>query len=490
MSDDHDDIDPDDEFPDETEDTSGSAMAALLAGTAIPTNPDPGELVSGTIISIGAEDVFVDIGATSEATIAVIELLDDDGDLNLSIGDSLEATVVSLRGGIRLARKIGKGGASGSDVLDGAYQSGLPVEGRVEESNKGGFTIMLPGNTRAFCPISQIDSRYVDEPELYVGQTLEFLITEMKGRRDVVVSRRQLLKALEAKQAEETRKKLVEGAILKGTVASLMSYGAFVELGGLQGLIHISQLSHTRVDHPSEVVQVGDEINVKVLKIDNESGKIGLGLKQLSADPWDSAESTIQVGTRYDGRVSRVAEFGAFVELVPGIDGLLHVSELAPGRRNVDPRKIVEPGQMVRVEVKSLDLERRRVSLLRVDAEDSDEAVDIQVGALLTGTVERVLPHGVVVRLGPGKTGLIKNSEMATKPGSDHRRDFPTRTPIEVEVLSIEADGRDIRLSRKAAQDRAERARVDEFQKERGAQTSDAPFSSMAEKLRSALDKK
>ena len=456
--------DDDDLFPDERDaDADKAEMAALLAGTSMPETPDQGATVRGTVLTIGAEDAFLDIGAKSEAVIARAELLGDDGELAVGPGDVVEATVLSTSDGIRLTRRIGKGAGQGREALEAAHQSGIPVDGKVAAVRKGGYDVTLPGNTRAFCPISQINNQYVDDPEVWVGQDLEFLITELKGR-NVVVSRRRLLDAQQAELAAATREKLAEGAVLTGEVVRLAGFGAFVDLGGVQGLLHVSQMSHTRVSHPSEVVQVGDRVTVQVLNIDDDKGRIGLGMKQLIQNPWESVNSLLKVGGRYDGRVVRVANFGAFVEVVPGIEGLLHVSELAPGRRNVDAQRLIEPGASVRVEVQQIELERRRLKLARVDEGDPDEAQEIAPGAVLTGTVERTDRNGVFVRLGPGRTGLVPNSEMGTAQGADHGKEFPPGTRLEVEVLEVGDDGRRIRLSRKSLLARAERAGVDEYQ--------------------------
>lgn len=458
------DQDDDDLFPDERDaDADKAEMAALLAGMTMPEDPDQGTVVRGTVLTIGAEDAFLDIGAKSEAVISRADLLNDDGELGVGPGDTVEATVISTKDGIRLSKRIGRGSGQGREALEGAYGAGLPVTGRVAATRKGGFDVTLPGNTRAFCPISQIDNNFVEDGEVWVGQELEFLLTEMNAR-NVVVSRRRLLDAQQEQLAAETRETLAEGAVMTGKVVRLADFGAFVDIGGLHGLLHVSQMSHTRVNHPSEVLKVGDDVTVQVLKIDTDRDRISLGMKQLIQNPWDAITALLKVGGRYDAQVVRVTNFGAFVEVAPGIEGLLHVSELAPGRRNVDATKLIEAGAVVRVEVQQIDQERRRLKLARVDEGDAERTVEIVPGAVLSGTVERVDNIGVFVRLGPGKTGLVPNAEMDTPRGADHNKQFPPGTRLEVEVLEVDDDARRIRLSRKSIADRAERTGVDEYQ--------------------------
>jgi small subunit ribosomal protein S1 len=444
-------------------------MEAMLAGVSLPKDPEPGTVVKGVVVQVGDAEVFIDIGAKSEASMSRDELVDDKGQMEVKVGDTIEASVVSTRDGIRLSRRMLKSAKSRADLRD-AFGSGIPVEGRVESVRKGGFEVSLPGGVKAFCPLSQIDERRVEEPAAWVGRTLEFRIVELDDKaRNVVVSRRRLLEQESAKRAEETRKRVVEGAVLKGRVVSLQSYGAFIDLGGIQGLAHVSELSHSRVSHPSEVLKPGDEVNVQVLKVDAESGKVSLGLKQLAEDPWMSVAEKVRPGERLDGKVSRVAEFGAFVEVAPGIEGLVHVSEFSPGKKSADARKLVQPGEAIRVKVLDVDPSARRISLGRVDADAPDEDVEIVPGVYVRGKVERVEPFGIFVRLGPGMTGLVPNEEMGTTRGTDHRKDFAPGSEMEVQVLAVEEGGKRVRLSRAAALARAEREESDKFRGKTGA---------------------
>lgn len=462
----------DDDFPDERDDVAQKKeLGAMLMGSGPPTSlPEVGTIVKGPIIQIGDLDIFIDIGAKAEATIDKKELLDPDGNLEVALGDELEASVVSVKDGIRLSRGSLKAARS-RQAIDEAFAAGLPVEGKVEGVNKGGLEVLLGGGMRAFCPMSQIDERRVEDPQLWVGRTLEFLVVDMgRGRgKNAVVSRRKLLEAKTAVDAEVTRAKLVPGAVVRGKVSSLQNYGAFIELGGLQGLLHISDISHTRLSHPGAELTVGDEVAVKVLRVDAETGKISLGRKQLLDDPWATVSQSVPVGGEIAGHISRVAEFGAFVEVAPGIEGLVHVSELAAGKKVSDARKIAKSGDRIRVRVQEVDAAKRRISLARVDDGPARAEGTIAVGSIVDGVVARVEPFGVFVRLGPGQTGLVPNEELGSESKMDHAKEFPPDTPMKVEILAIEDGGKKIRLSRARAMQRAEREEVDKYRGDSGA---------------------
>jgi small subunit ribosomal protein S1 len=252
-------------------------------------------------------------------------------------------------------------------------------------------------------------------------------------------------------------------------VVSLQGYGAFIDLGGLQGLLHVSEISHARISHPSEALQVGQRVKVKVLKVDAESGKVSLGMRQLEADPWQTVADRVRAGDRFEGKVTRVAEFGAFVAVEPGIEGLVHVSELALGGRGNDARKLVQAGDEMTVKVLAVDAEARRISLGRLDPDAIDETdVVLERGRVVKGKVDRVEPFGVFVRLGPGVTGLIPNEEMGTDRSADHKRNFPPGTPVEVEIQAVEDNGRRIRLSRASVLAQAERDELERYRSRDG----------------------
>jgi len=340
--------------------------------------PAVGGKVSGKILSLGEEWVFVDLGGKSEGRIAAAELKDAEGNLTVKEGDTLEATVTGAdpeSGALLLKRKAGGKGkrTEVSAEIKQAYESGLPVEGLVTGLNKGGAEVQISG-MRAFCPLSQLDLRYVEDPQRFVGQKLQFKVSRLEeGNRggrgpNIVLSRRALLEEEQQAKAAETREKLQVGAILNGRVTSLTTYGAFVDLGGIEGMLHVSEIGHSRTAHPQDVFQVGQEIEVQVIKI--EKGKdekrperISLSRRALEKDPWRDAVSRFPEGTETTGKVMRTETFGAFVELVPGLEGLVHISEIGAGRRLNHAKEAVQPGQEVQVRVLGVDTARRRISL-------------------------------------------------------------------------------------------------------------------------------
>ena len=343
-------------------------FATLFEASLKAKRVERGQTIEGTIVAIGPEVAFIDVGGKGEATIDVAELKDDEGDIEVAVGDRIQAVVVSTAGGLTLSRKLARGAASQRQLED-AFHSGLPVEGKVEKVVKGGYEVRVAGQ-RAFCPFSQIDTARTD-PSQHEGKVYTFRITEYKeGGRNLVVSRRTLLEEEQRATAAEVKKTIVTGAVINGRVASVREFGAFVDLGGgVQGLLHISEMGWSRVADPSEMLKPGDEITVKVLQVDEAKGKISLGLKQLSEDPWSRVEATYAVGQVLTGRVTRVTEFGAFVELAPGIEALAHVSTFAPTGRSDDWKTSVGVGVAVAVEILSIDLEKKRIGVAVVPSD-------------------------------------------------------------------------------------------------------------------------
>jgi small subunit ribosomal protein S1 len=441
--------------PDESTEDFATLFASHDAGPALQV----GQVVKGRVFHITAENVFVDVGGKGEAWIDRAELTDDDGRLRVVVGDEVEATVVKTGDETRLSYKLQRG-AQARQALAMAAQSGMPVEGKVAGVIKGGYEVTVAG-LRGFCPFSHMELRRVETPEDYVGRVLEFRITRYgENGRNLVLSRRQLLEEQAARDAEETRKKIVVGAVLPGTVASLADFGAFVDLGGVQGLVPVSEISHSRIGRPADRLRVGDVVTVKVLRVDEEKGRISLSLKALEGDPWAAVPGRLRERQVVRGRAARSTEFGVFVELLPGVDGLLHTTEI-PRHRQTALRDAAASGAEITVMILNVDLEKRRVALA-LAPDDAMPGAQIEstvaVGAMLTGTVERVEPFGVFVRLGPGQTGLVPNAELGTARGSDHRKAFPIGSELKVLVLDIEEGGRRIRLSHAQALAQEERA--------------------------------
>ena len=336
-----------------------------------------GQTIEGRIVSIGAKVAFVDIGGKGEAEIDVAELKDADGDIDVNVGDRIAAMVVSTSGGITLSRK-GVRNAATQRELEDAYRAGLAVEGKVVQEVKGGYEVRV-ARERAFCPLSQIDIIRTENAAVHVGQTYRFKIIEYKeGGRNVVVSRRKQLEEEQRANADEMRKSIVPGAVITGRVVSVPDFGAFVDLGGgIQGLLHVSEMSWTRVSNPNEVVAPGDEITVRVLRVDDANGKIALGLKQLQDDPWTTAPEKFPVGTVRTGRVARIAEFGVFVELEPGFTGLLPAAETGTDR-GVDLRRAFPIGSEVQVVVHEVDAAARRIRLSKKAVAEQQEQAEVR----------------------------------------------------------------------------------------------------------------
>jgi small subunit ribosomal protein S1 len=327
---------------------------------------EKGQTVEGTIVAIGPEVAFVDVGGKGEALIEIGELKDDEGVLEVAVGDRIQAMVTSTDGGLTLSRRLARGAASDRQLEDAA-DTGLPVEGRVEGVIKGGYEVRIGGH-RAFCPMSQIDLARTADPGEHVGRVYAFRITEYReGGRNLVVSRRALLEDEQRVRAAEIRRTIVPGAVVTGRVVSVVEFGAFVDLGGgVQGLLHVSEMGWSRVPDIMEVVRPGEEVTVKVLRVDDATQRIALGLKQLSEDPWSTAGARYEVGQVVTGRVTRLAQFGAFVELEPGVEGLIHVSAFAPGGQSNAWSKAVPAGTMLTCELLAVDLEKKRIGLAPV----------------------------------------------------------------------------------------------------------------------------
>ena len=351
-------------------------FAAMFEASEKARRFERGQTVEGIVVAFGSEVAFVSLGGKSEAQIDLAELKDADGAFEVAVGDRIQAKVVSTSGGMVLSRK-GVRNAATQRELEEAFRAGLAVEGRVEKAVKGGYEVRI-ARERAFCPLSQIDIVRTVDPAVHEGKTYSFRIIEYRdGGHTLVVSRRQQLEEEQRVNAEAIRRSIVPGAVMMGRVASVLDYGAFVDLGGgIQGLLHVSDMSWSRVPSAHAVVAVGNEVTVKVLRVDEATGKISLGLKQLLEDPWSAAASRFEVGQVRTGRVTRIADFGAFVELEPGIEGLAHASTFPPTSRRGDWATAVSPGTTASFEIVSVDIPQKRIGLAPVEEGSSrDRAV-------------------------------------------------------------------------------------------------------------------
>ena len=333
--------------------------------------PKVGQQVKGRIIEVGSEQVFVDLGGKAEASMDIENLKDADGHVSVAAGDELEAVVTSVdaeTGAVVLGSRHGKH-LHGSDELEAAFQQGLPVEGHITGTTKGGLEVQIAGH-RAFCPASQVDIRFVEDLSTLVGERCAFRITKLEGGRrlNLVVSRRALLEEEQAARAAKTRELLKQGAVLTGTVTNLKDFGAFIDLGGVEGMVHISELALGRVQHPQDILHLGQQVEVAVLRVEQTGDpkrpeKIALSIRALAKNPWSDAVDRYRSGARVSGKVTRTQPFGAFVEIEPGLEGLIHISELGAGRRINHPEEVLRSGERVEVTVLQVDPERRRISL-------------------------------------------------------------------------------------------------------------------------------
>ena len=376
--------------------------------------PQVGDLVHGTVASVGREHVYVNLGSKSDAIIDIQDVTDADGNLTLSVGDPVDMAISAIdadSGTLLLGSKHGRRmhGAAG---LEQAFEQHLPVEGHVTGVTKGGVEVEIAG-VRAFCPASQVSLQFVEDLSSYIGQRLAFRITKFEGGKhpNLVVSRRELLEEERKAQAAELRAKVVPGAVLPGTVTSLQAYGAFVDLGGVEGMVHISELAFERVRHPSDLLSVGQQVEVAVLRVDQTDNpkhpeKIALSLRALAKNPWTDADRQYPVGTTVKGRVTRVQPFGAFVELAPGLEGMVHISELGAGRRVSHPNEVLSEGAEVEATVLSVDLDKRRIGLSldparQGTAEPSPQAADYAKPSQGMGTLGDLLRQSM--SQGPSK---------------------------------------------------------------------------------------
>lgn len=479
-------------------------FAALFEASIQTKRFDRGQTIEGTIVAIGPEVAFINVGGKGEATIDLGELKDDEGDVEVKVGDRIQAVVVSTGGGLVLSRRLALGAANAGQLED-AFRAGLPVEGKVEKATKGGLEVRI-ARQRAFCPMSQIDTMRTEDATVHEGRVYSFRIIEYRdGGEKFVVSRRAILEEEQKTKSVEIRKSITVGAVLTGRVVSVRDFGAFVDLGaGVQGLLHVSEMAWARVSKAEDVVKAGDEVTVKVLRVDEANGQIALGLKQLSADPWTTIAESYAVGQVLQGTITRITDFGAFVELEAGVEALAHMSTFAPTGRTGGWSKAISPGMTGAFEILSIDPEKKRLGVAIVE-EGSAKAGDagaappatvaatrtgIVPGARMIGKVERHETFGVFVFLAPGRTGLMPLSETGVEKGADIKKAFPVGSEVDVIVLESDPQGRRIRVSHKAIEAAAEAAEVREY-KERAEVAQSGSFGgSLADKLRGALSTK
>ena len=411
-----------------------------------------GEVITAEVVRVDYNFVVVNAGLKSEAYVPIEEFKDDRGEVTVQPGDFISVAIESVENGYGdtiLSRDKAKRLAAWMN-LEQALESGELVTGTVTGKVKGGLTVMTNG-IRAFLPGSLVDTRPVKDTTPYEGKTFEFKVIKLdRKRNNVVVSRRAVVEANMGEERAKLLETLKEGAIVKGIVKNITDYGAFVDLGGIDGLLHITDLAWRRVRHPSEVVQVGQELEAKVLKFDQDKNRVSLGLKQLGEDPWVGIARRYPQGTRLFGKVTNITDYGAFVEVEAGIEGLVHVSEMDWTNKNVDPRKVVQLGEEVEVMVLDIDEDRRRISLgmKQCKANPWEEfAQSHKKGDKVSGQIKSITDFGVFIGLPGGIDGLVHLSDLSwNESGEDAVRNFKKGDEVEAVVLAIDTERERISL--------------------------------------------
>jgi small subunit ribosomal protein S1 len=428
------------------------SFAEMLEQSLAATNIKPGAIITGIVVDMNSDMVIVNAGLKSEAVIPAEQFLNERGELEVKIGDEVEVALDTVEDGFgetRLSREKAKRTRTWTRLED-AFQKSEIVTGIISGRVRGGFTVDVD-LVRAFLPGSLVDVRPIRDPGALEGQVLEFKVIKLDQKRNnVVVSRRAVVEAEYSAERESLLKNLQEGSVLKGVVKNLTDYGAFVDLGGIDGLLHITDMAWKRVKHPSEVVSVGQELEVKVLKFDRERNRVSLGLKQLGADPWADLARRYPPSTRLFGKVTNIADYGCFAEIEEGVEGLVHVSEMDWTNKNVNPHKVVQIGDEVEVMVLDIDEERRRISLGLKQCKPNpwvEFAENFNKGDKVSGQIKSITDFGVFIGLSGGIDGLVHLSDLSWDvPGEEAVRNYKKGEEIEATVLAIDPERERISL--------------------------------------------
>src|SRR6056297_2687212 len=428
------------------------SFAELFEQTLDESKLRPGAIVTGRVVEIRDDVVVVNAGLKSEGIVPIHQFQTDDGELEVEVGDEVEVSLEAVEDGFgetRLSREKAKR-ARIWDKLEKASEAEENVIGQISGKVKGGFTVSIDG-IRAFLPGSLVDVRPVRDPSYLEGKDLEFKIIKLDRRRNnLVVSRRAVVEHEFAAEREDLIERLDEGAVVKGVVKNLTDYGAFLDLGGIDGLLHITDMSWKRVRHPSEVVEVGDELEVRVLRFDRERMRVSLGLKQLGEDPWDNIDRRYPPGSRLFGRVTNITDYGCFVEIEDGVEGLVHVSEMDWTNKNVNPNKVVHIGEEVEVMVLDVDGERRRISMgmkqVRPNPWEAFAALHNK-GDKVSGTIKSITDFGIFIGLEGDIDGLVHLSDISwDESGEDMVRNYRKGQEVGAMVLAIDPERERISL--------------------------------------------
>ena len=434
------------------------SFAELFEQSQIENKMRPGTIISAKVLDIKNDNVIVNAGLKSEGIIPIEQFFDDQGQLEITIGDDIDVSLDTIEDGYgltRLSREKAKRKIAWQE-LEKAHEDNQTVTGVITERVKGGFTVEV-GKVRAFLPGSLVDVRPVRDTSFLEGKPIEFKVIKVDQRRNnIVVSRRAVVETENTVDIEEVIESLKEGALVKGLVKNLTDYGAFIDLGGIDGLLHITDMAWKRVKNPSEIVSIGDEIEVKVLKFDEEKRRVSLGLKQMGDDPWLDLTKRYPEGARLSGKITSIADYGCFVELEEGVEGLVHVSEMDWTNKNVHPSKLVHQSQEIEVMILDIDQDRRRISLGMKQCEENPWEKFASIhnkGDRVSGLIKSITDFGIFIGLDGGIDGLIHLSDVSwSEDGEEVIRNFKKGDEIETIVLSVDSSRERISLGIKQLQ--------------------------------------
>ncbi len=427
-------------------------FADLFEQSQIEERMRPGAIVSGTVVEVGQDLVVVNAGLKSEGLIPIEQFYNDSGEVEVAVGDKVDVALDAVEDGFgetRLSRDKAKRFLAWKQLED-AFEAGHTVTGIITEKVRGGFTVDID-KVRAFLPGSLVDVRPVRDTSYLEGKPLDFKVIKIDRRRNnVVVSRRAVVESENSAEREALLARLKEGVVVKGVVKNLTDYGAFLDLGGIDGLLHITDMAWKRVKHPNDIVNIGDEIEVKVLKFDRERNRVSLGLKQMGEDPWMDLARRYSEQTRLHGKVTNLADYGCFVEIEEGVEGLVHVSEMDWTNKNVHPSKFVHIGQEVEVMVLDIDEERRRISLGMKQCQPNPWeafAAGHNKGDRVNGTIKSITDFGIFIGLEGAIDGLVHLSDISWNvPGEEAIRNYKKGEEVETVVLAVDAERERISL--------------------------------------------
>lgn len=455
----------------------------------LPDRLEPGQKVKSIVVGISGDLIYIDLGGKTEGVVELKEFLDEAGECRVKAGDEIEVFFASVQNGLKRFTTLTRGlSAVHLSDLRNAFEAGLPVSGKVKSELKGGYDVSM-GKARCFCPFSQIDVRGNRETSTYIGEIFPFKILEFEDDgRNIIVSRRVLLEEEQALQKEKLKEALKTGMEIKGKVKSIHDFGIFVDIGSMDGFIPLSELEWDRTKKPEDVLSPGQEVTVKIIALDWAKDRLTLSLKAMQPDPWITAAEKYIVDSPVKGVVVRITPFGVFVNLEPGIDGLIHISKLGAGRRIKHPKEVVEDGQWIEAYVTGVDAANKRISLSKEQNINPEKIELPSEGDTLEGVVDNVMPYGIFLKLNNGLSGLVPNSEMGTPKGTNHNRMLPVGTAMTVIVTKVDPGSGKISLSRNLVGEKSAHADFTKYKEQvKNEEKSASGFGSFGELLQAKL---